>query len=68
MEEEREPLYYNPVYSQMPPSTPNASKTISDAIPVPGKKLEPTIAFDYKLNEPSIPNLQQNVQYQSMPP
>ena len=68
MEEEREELYYNPVYSQMPPSAPNASKTIFDAILVPGKKLEPTIAFDYKLNEPTLQDLQKNVQYQSMPP
>ena len=64
MEEEQEPVYYNPVYSQMPPSAPTTSKTIFDVLK---EKIEPTIGFDYKLNEPSIPNLQQNVHYEAMP-
>ena len=65
MEEEQEPVYFNPLYSQVPPSVPTASKTIFDVVK---EKMEPTIGFNYKLNEPSIPNLQQDVQYQSMPP
>ena len=58
MEEEQEELYFNPVCSQGPPPAPTASnKTIFNAILVPRMKVEPTIAFDYKLNEPTIPNL-----------
>ena len=68
MEEEWEPVYFNPVYSQMPPSTPTASKTIFDAMPVPGMNVAPTFAFDYKLNEPIVPDIWPNVHYQSMPP
>ena len=30
--------------------------------------MEPTITIDRILNEPVIPNLQQNVHYQTMPP
>ena len=57
MEEEQEPVYYNPVYSQMPPSAPTAlNKTIFNVIPVPEPKVEPT-----------IPNLQQDVHYEAMP-
>ena len=64
MEEEREELYFNLVYTQVPPSasaTPN--KTIFNTMLVLGMNVEPTITFDYKLNEPTIPNLQQDVHY-----
>ena len=64
-------MFINPIFSQQtPPQAPAASnETIfQTAIPVPGMNLEPTITFDRVLNEPMIPNLQQDVHYQSMPP
>ena len=71
MEDIQETMFINHVFSQQaPPPAPAASNetNFQTAIPVPGMNLEPTITFDRILNEPVIPNLQQDVYYQSMPP
>ena len=71
MEHVQEMMFVNPVFTQQaPPQAPAASNetNFQTAIPVPGMNVEPTITYDHKLNELVIPNLQHNVQYQSMPP
>ena len=64
-------MFINPVFSQQaPPPAPAASNetNFQTAIPVPGMNLEPTITIDRILNEPTIPDLQLDVHYQSMLP
>ena len=70
MENIQETMFVNPVCSQQaPPQAPAASnETIfQSAIPVSMMNVEPTITRDRILNEPTIPNFQPYVNYQTMP-
>ena len=71
VEDIQEMMFVNSVFSQQaPPQAPATSNEMNfqTMILVPEMNVELTITYDRKLNELVIPNLQQNVQYQSMPP
>ena len=71
MEDIQETMFINSVFLQQAPSqAPVVSNetNFQSAIPILENNMELTITFDRTMNEPIIPNLQHNVQYQSMPP